>query len=71
MTLRDLFAGRAMQGSISNGALQRIAREVMSETTPSEFDAKKISKITANLLASMVYEIADAMLAEREKGAAK
>lgn len=51
MTLRDYFAGQALLGFCAN-------TDVTNAVTP---------EIAANTLATMSYEVADAMLAERAK----
>jgi len=49
MTLRDWFAGQALNGMLSNG----------------RFSGQNTDEVTA----SVAYQYADAMLAERAKGA--
>lgn len=64
MTVRDWFAGLAMQGSIADGALQRISASVAKESD--SINAATVAHLTNQLLASMTYEIADAMLEARK-----
>ena len=54
MTLRDYFAGQAMQGSLS------------SETAACHYVSKG-SQSYAEKLAVVAYELADAMIKEREE----
>lgn len=56
MTLRDHFAGLAMQGMYACPTVLRFA-----DGTPAP------DEITGEMIAQMAYEQADAMLAEREK----
>ena len=53
MTLRDYFAGKALQGILSNGMSQYI------------FNGKAI--VDGETLAKCAYEFADTMLAERAR----
>lgn len=65
MALRDYFAAKALQGAIASGALKSIAQEVAGEKQ--DMTEHGVVKVTNRLLARMMYEIADAMLAERSK----
>lgn len=60
MTLRDWFAGQWINGSVGNSFGMRCLAEL-------DIDEDK----ARNLMASMAYKMADAMIAEREKGDAK
>lgn len=62
--LRDEFAMAAMQGAIAEGALQRIAAEVARESD--SLGEAAVASLTNQLLASMTYQIADAMLEARK-----
>lgn len=57
MTLRDWFAGMALQGMIASDENMREATEkaIYSNTSPTKY------------IATMMYEIADAMLEARKK----
>ena len=59
MSLRDYFAARALAG------IARLTHDELQEMTGNEEQS-----LTVRLLAEAAYEIADAMLAQREKGAA-
>lgn len=52
MTLRDYFAAKAISGVFSNTVIMNVA---------------STKKEMANFLARFAYEMADAMLAERER----
>ena len=63
MTLRDYFAAKAMQGIISNGRLRRHFQYA---------DTRREERVggAAYVAARDAYQIADAMIAAREKDAA-
>ncbi len=64
MTLRDYFAGQALNGRISNRTIVR-GRQDKRKMTEEELLA------AAENTAKRAYQYADDMLAEREKGGAK
>ncbi len=60
MTLRDWFAGQALAGSVANPITAQEARE-------SERNGDASGARFQKLIAQACFELADAMLAERDK----
>jgi hypothetical protein len=58
MTLRDYFAGHALAGLMGNSEYERLRQTI---------DGKVSQDAQHSAMAEMVYQLADAMIKEREK----
>ena len=65
MTLRDYFAGQVLAGVYASGSHRDVAAAIQDEGV--RLSASELAAFTVVRIAAMVYEVADAMLAEREK----
>jgi hypothetical protein len=68
MTLRDWFAGQAMMGFLADGSQRLVAAAIEEDAPLGMFqDATAKASVVNQQLAIGFYQLADAMLAEREK----
>ena len=67
MTLRDYFAGQAVMGIYAGGSHRDVAASVCAEQRQHELSlsSAQVGHIAENLIATMAYAVADAMLAQR------
>ena len=68
MTLRDYFAGQALAALMSHDLLASFAKEYVEKVKPTASEVAYKQRVRAGIAAT-AYVIADAMIAERDKGA--
>lgn len=69
MSLRDYFAGQVIAGVFAGGSHREVASEIAREQQMHEMGltVAQIADQASKRIAAMVYEVADAMIAERAK----
>lgn len=67
MSLRDYFAAKVLAGMVAANVQREIATEI--KKTPQAFclEMEQVAGATNYQMAKLAYELADAMLAERDK----
>ena len=66
MSLRDWFAGQVLMGMQSSGLADTAYRGVVAKGA----NKKKASAVAAEIMSALSYQLADAMLAAKNGGAA-
>lgn len=61
--LRDYFAGQVIAGLQASGLAKTVATRIDREGAASQ----KTAKTTSGIMAHIAYQVADAMIAERER----